>query len=70
MASVTTRKPRGANHTVTIATAEDMFLDGEGGKWVVICDEHGSIANTTTQAEAFGYHPADFCESCADELLN
>lgn len=69
MASITTRRPRGAAHTVTIGTAEDMFLDPEAGKWVTICDEHGIAVNSNTQAEAFALHPSDFCGDCAMELL-
>lgn len=48
----------------TVGTAEDLSLDPTGGRWVVICETHGTIVNTTTLADARATATAEFCEDC------
>lgn len=48
----------------TYGTAEELGLDPEGGKWVVICDDHGTIANMDTKRLAMMTATDEFCEEC------
>lgn len=61
-----TRTPNGAQFPLTIGTAEELGLDPDGGKYVVICEGHKAIVNVDTKAKALKVQPYDFCEDCAE----
>lgn len=48
----------------TIGTADDLMLDDAGGKWVVICEDHHTVLNTRTLADARSSATREFCEAC------
>ena len=50
----------------TYGTAADLGMDPDGGKWVVICDEHHTCVNVDTKAQAAKMHTSEFCEECED----
>jgi hypothetical protein len=52
--------------TVGIYKAEDAYLDPTGGKWVLICEEHGTYINVRTMKDALEWaaHPEEWCEVC------
>jgi hypothetical protein len=62
-----TRTPKGTEHPLTVGTAADLQVDAEGGKWVVQCDDHGTLVNVDTQVTALGITALDFCDFCRDE---
>jgi hypothetical protein len=57
-----TRTPRGYRTALTVGTAEALGCDPEGGKWVVICEAHGTLVNVDTRAVAMAIRADDFCE--------
>lgn len=65
-----TRTARQTGTKVTVGTADEMWLDPEGGKWAVICEEHGIILSTETRklAESHATDPAGWCEQCREGL--
>lgn len=66
---VTTKKCRATGYKVTVARADDLDLCSEGGKWVTVCEEHGSICNHDTRklADEHAAWPA-WCEECQPKL--
>jgi len=62
-----TRTPKGTEHPLTVGTAADLQVDDDGGKWVVLCDDHGTLVNVDTKAVALGVTALDFCDFCRDE---
>ena len=49
-------------------TAEDLGLDPDGGKWVVICEKHATVVNVPTLRAARSTRTTDFCEACMEGL--
>ncbi len=50
---------------VTIYLAKEQGLDDTYGKYVVVCQTHGTLVNTTSLPMARGIMKAvDFCEKC------
>lgn len=52
-----------------VGTAEEMGLDPEGGKWVVTCEDHGTVVNVDTRAQALATSTMEFCDECAGNDL-
>lgn len=54
-------------HTVVV-TAAEAGLDQNGGKYVVVCDKHSTLVNTTSvpKARAIMRDPTIFCEACRE----
>lgn len=55
--------------TVTICLTEDEGLDiNEGGKWLLICDNHGFILQDTNKSRLWGNADAvtEWCSKCQD----
>ena len=53
--------------TTVLCETEAQGLDPEGGgKYVLICDEHGSIIQDTSKARLKGWknYPEEWCEDC------
>ncbi len=53
--------------TVTICLTEDEGLDiNDGGKWLLICEDHSSIIQDTNMRRLWGSadEVSDWCESC------
>lgn len=50
----------------TVGTADDLALDPAGGRWVVICETHATVVNTTTLADAKATATTEFCEACME----
>lgn len=48
----------------TVAPAAELDLDDEGGRWVTICEDHGTLVNTDTRNAALTVYPLDFCDLC------
>lgn len=48
-----------------IGKAEAFGLDGEGGKWVAVCDQHGTSLNASTKKFLLNMETSEFCECCA-----
>jgi len=61
-----TRRERLTGATLTIGTADELSLDADGGKWVVVCDEHSTLVNVGTKAVATSSSALDFCDECRD----
>ncbi|QIG58119.1 hypothetical protein SEA_ZEPP_31 [Microbacterium phage Zepp] len=59
-----TRTIRGTGEKLTVGTAAELKLDATDGKWVTVCEDHGSIVNSAIQSAAYYTHGADFCEGC------
>lgn len=59
-----TRKIRVTGETLTVGTAVELGVDPEAGKWVTICEDHHTIANSATQSLAYYTHGRDFCDGC------
>jgi len=53
---------------VEIGTAEQLGLDGDGGrtKWYTVCEKHGSCVGHSTRrlADSWATSPEDWCEFC------
>lgn len=48
-----------------VGTAEELGMDPEGGKWVVTCEDHGTVVNVDTRAQALATATVEFCDECA-----
>lgn len=48
----------------TVGTAEALGLDPEGGKWVVICEDHHTVVNVDRRTLARSLATYEFCEEC------
>ena len=68
MSAVYTRRSRVTGTSLTVGRAKDLGLDPEGGAWVTICDDHGTIANSDTRALATVSTSLDFCDFCRDTI--
>lgn len=41
------------------------WLDPDGGRWITMCDEHGTVCNHVTRKLAMEQAPTvDWCEDC------
>lgn len=61
-----TTRNRRTGTRITVGRADVLDADADGGPWVTICDDHGSICNhdTLALARAHASHP-EWCEDCA-----
>lgn len=59
-----TRIIRNTGEKLTVGTAVELSLDATDGKWVTVCEDHGSIVNSATQSAAYYTHGKDFCDGC------
>ena len=53
--------------TVTICLTEDESLDiNDGGKWLLICEDHSSIIQDTNMRRLWAWADlvSDWCEEC------
>ena len=55
---------------VGVYDAEQMGESDDGGKWVTVCEMHGSLVfhSTRDAAEAVASHPEEFCDDCREEV--
>lgn len=53
---------------VGVYNAEQAGLDQEGGAWVVMCEEHGSVINFPSITKARSWAPCsdEWCEECQE----
>lgn len=51
---------------VGVYHAEQAGLDPDGGPWVTVCEDHGSVINheTLAQAKSHATDPEGWCEDC------
>lgn len=43
------------------------WLDSDGGRWITMCDEHGTVCNHATRKLAMWHAPTvDWCEECGE----
>lgn len=61
--AVTVRGPLGYR---TIGTADILGTDPDGGRWVIICEDHDTLVNVDTKAQALGTSTVEFCDYCAE----
>lgn len=61
-----TRTIRATGEKLTVGTAVELELDPEGGKWVTVCEDHGTHVYSATQSAAYYTHGVDFCEGCRE----
>lgn len=61
-----TRTIRNTGEKLTVGTAVELKLDATDGKWVTVCEDHGSIVNSATQSAAYYTHGKDFCDGCRE----
>lgn len=56
----------GFRTVVGVYHSDEGGMDPEGGKWSVVCEEHGEILGTDEYRRALvlRYHPAEWCEQC------
>lgn len=58
-------KSRITKTTVSIYVAEEQGMCSEGGKYAVVCEDHGTCINVDTLAQAKSILPyPDFCDAC------
>ena len=58
------RNPYSGGYTV-IYDAAEAHLDISGGRWVVSCETHNTLCNTTSLKRAYEMmRDTDFCEKC------
>lgn len=52
-------------------TVELGLTVGDGGKWVLICEDHGSILQDNNKKRLWGWAntPDTFCELCRDKWV-
>jgi hypothetical protein len=57
----------GTNYNVLYRAEEQNISSDDGGKYAVVCEEHGSLVQTTNQrnARTILRYP-DFCDCCED----
>lgn len=70
MAFSQTRTARSTGTDITVCTAEEAGADPEDGKWVIICEPHGTIMAVDTLAVARSWAPApeQWCEDCQEHV--
>ena len=51
-----------------VARAADEGLDTQGGKWIAVCDEHGTFVQVSTRHDASTSSRLDFCDECREEM--
>jgi hypothetical protein len=59
-----TRRNRQTGTVLIVAPAAELDLDDEGGRWVTLCDDHGTLVNSDTRNAALSIYPLDFCDPC------
>ena len=62
-------KARSTGVIVILVDAESQGINVEdGGKWALICDDHGSLLQDDKQSNLRGWlaHPEDWCEECRE----
>lgn len=64
--SVYTRTTRDTGETLTVARAEEIGADPDGGVWVTFCETHSTLINSDTRALALDTRGIDFCDECRD----
>lgn len=57
-----TRRTRDTGDLLTVGTAVELGADPEGGKWVIICEEHSTLVNVDTREVAMNVRGIDFCD--------
>jgi hypothetical protein len=62
--TIYTRVQRSTGVLTTVGTAEELGCDPDGGKWVVLCEEHSTLVNVDTRKIARAVDVRDFCEAC------
>ena len=58
-----TRRTRDTGDLLTVGTALELGCDPDGGKWVVICEEHSTLVNVDTKQIAMDTRAIDFCDT-------
>jgi hypothetical protein len=69
---MSTKSKKVGNVIVTICLTEDEGLCVEdGGKWLLMCESHGSILQDTNKNRLWGNadEVADWCETCKIEKV-
>jgi len=64
--------PGGKRGWVTIYNARKQMLDEDGGRWVTVCQTHGTLLNHTSQCAARATMKGGsikFCDDCRDAEL-
>lgn len=65
MAYYSEAKSRITGTTIIVGRADALGLDEDGGAWVTICQDHGSICNHWTLALARAHAPGgEWCDDC------
>ena len=63
----TTKSKKVGDVIVTICLTEDEGLDVlDGGKWLLMCENHGGIIQDTNKSRLWGWAstPEQFCDGC------
>lgn len=52
---------------ISIYNAEQAMLDSDGGPWVTVCEEHGTVVNhkSVDMARKHAPDPMSWCEECS-----
>lgn len=67
--SAYTRRERSTGSVLTVARADDLELDADGGDWVTVCETHGYLVNSPTRRAALRTSGMDFCADCYEASL-
>ncbi len=72
MAYYRTTIARRTGTPVTVGTADELGLDPDGGRWVTVCEPHGSIVNhlTLEVARSHASQPDEWCWLCQAARLD
>lgn len=64
----TRNRETGSRVTIYDTNAPENAFDPDGGRWVTFCEDHHSLVNHVTLADAQYYaaHPLAWCEECRD----
>ena len=66
---IESKRRRATGTVVSIYRAEEADLDPEGGPYVTVCEDHGTICNHETLTLARQHAPyAEWCENCQDPV--
>ena len=61
------RRNRITGTTVVLLDGRAADLDTDGGRWSLMCEDHGSVCAFMHQHDAreFMAHPGEWCEGCS-----
>jgi flagellar basal body rod protein FlgF len=63
---IRTRRTRDTGELLTVCRPADVDMDPDGGGWMTICEDHGTLSYSRTQQLALDTRGMDFCDDCRE----